>query len=62
MPDERCSKGKGDIQDCRNHSGVQLMSYCMKIWENIIDERSETSVTENQFCFVSGKSSAVGTV
>jgi len=37
---------------------VAIMSYNMKIWEKIVEKRirSETSIQENQFGFIPGKS------
>ena len=41
-------KEKGDIQDCGNDRGINMISHTMKIWERIIDRRlrEETSIGE----------------
>lgn len=51
-------KEKGDIQDCGNYRGIKLMSHTMKIWEKIVERRlrEETSIGEEQFGFMPGKS------
>ncbi|KAK9139750.1 hypothetical protein Scep_009431 [Stephania cephalantha] len=51
-------KNKGDIQSCSNYRGIKLMSHTMKLWEMIIDNRlrRETTISENQFGFMHGKS------
>ncbi|KAK9099195.1 hypothetical protein Syun_026240 [Stephania yunnanensis] len=51
-------KNKGDIQSCSNYRGIKLMSHTMKLWERIIDNRlrRETKISENQFGFMSGRS------
>jgi hypothetical protein len=51
-------KNKGDIQSCANYRGIKLMSHSMKLWERVIERRlrKETRVTDNQFCFMPGKS------
>ncbi|XP_026396928.1 uncharacterized protein LOC113291632 [Papaver somniferum] len=51
-------KNKGDIQNCSNYRGIKLMSHTMKLWERIIDQRlrGKTSVTNNQFGFMLGRS------
>ena len=51
-------KNKGDIQNCTNYRGIKLMSHTMKLWERIIGRRlrSITSITENQFGFMPGRS------
>ena len=48
------SKDKGDIQCCNNHREIKLMSYSMKLWERVIEQRvrCETSVSLNQFGFM----------
>lgn len=51
-------EGKGDLVEYGNYRGIELMSHGMKIWENIIEKRiriSETSISENQFGFISEK-------
>ena len=32
-------KERGDIQDCRNYRGINMIYHTMKIWERIIDRR-----------------------
>ena len=51
-------KEKGDIQDCGNYRGIKLMSHTMKVWERIIERRlrEETSIGEEQFGFMPGRS------
>lgn len=51
-------KNKGDARCCSNYRGIKLTAHCLKIWERILDARLRniTNVTENQFGFVSGKS------
>ncbi|KAK9127965.1 hypothetical protein Syun_016762 [Stephania yunnanensis] len=51
-------KNKGDIQSCSNYWGIKLMSHTMKLWERIIDNRlrRETTISENQFGFMPGRS------
>ncbi|KAK9126210.1 hypothetical protein Scep_015056 [Stephania cephalantha] len=51
-------KNKGDIQSCSNYRGIKLMSHTMKLWERIIDNRlrRETTISENQFGFMPGRS------
>ena len=51
-------KEKGDIQDCGNYRGIKLMAHTMKIWERIIERRlrEETSIGEEQFGFMPGRS------
>jgi Reverse transcriptase (RNA-dependent DNA polymerase) len=51
-------KNKGDIQDCANYRGIKLMSHSMKLWEKVIEHRlrTETSIAENQFGFMPGRS------
>ena len=51
-------KNKGDVQDCSNYRGIKLMSHTMKIWERVIDRRirAEVEICDQQFGFVSGKS------
>jgi hypothetical protein len=51
-------KNKGDVQSCTNYRGIKLMSHTMKLWEKIIEHRLRgvTNVTENQFGFMSGRS------
>lgn len=51
-------KGKGDVQECKNYRGIKLLSHTMKLWERVIEGRLRkiTSVNENQFGFMPGKS------
>ncbi|GJX06084.1 retrovirus-related pol polyprotein LINE-1 [Tanacetum coccineum] len=65
MPDEwRLSevipiyKNKGDAQVCSNYRGIKLLGHTMKLWERVIERRlrKETSVSENQFGFMPGRS------
>ncbi|GJV09945.1 retrovirus-related pol polyprotein LINE-1 [Tanacetum coccineum] len=65
MPDEwRLSevipiyKNKGDAQVCSNYRGIKLLGHTMKLWERVIERRlrRETSVSENQFGFMPGRS------
>jgi hypothetical protein len=32
-------KNKGDIQNCTNYRGINLMSHTMKLWEKVIEHR-----------------------
>ncbi|GJY43721.1 retrovirus-related pol polyprotein LINE-1 [Tanacetum coccineum] len=52
-------KNKGDAQVCSNYRGIKLLGHTMKLWERVIERRlrRETSVSENQFCFMPGSSS-----
>jgi hypothetical protein len=65
MPDEwrrstlvSIFKNKGDVQSCTNYRGIKLMSHTMKLWERVIEHRLRkmTSVTQNQFGFMPGRS------
>ncbi|KAG7296805.1 hypothetical protein JYU34_020747 [Plutella xylostella] len=51
-------KNKGDIAQCNNYRGIKLTSHTLKIWERVIGARitALTSLTDNQFGFVTGKS------
>ncbi|ONM06836.1 Retrovirus-related Pol polyprotein LINE-1 [Zea mays] len=51
-------KNKGDVQSCTNYRGIKLMSHTMKLWERVIEHRLRkmTSVTQNQFGFMPGRS------
>jgi hypothetical protein len=51
-------KNKGDVQSCINYRGIKLMSHTMKLWKRIIEHRLRgvTNVTENQFGFISRRS------
>ena len=53
-----CTKGKGDIKECGNYSGIKLMSHTMKLWERVIEARIRKEVTfaEQQFGFMLGRS------
>ena len=50
-------KEKGDIQDCGNYRGTNMISHTMKIWERVIDRRlrEETTIGEEQFGFMPGR-------
>ncbi|GJX44892.1 retrovirus-related pol polyprotein LINE-1 [Tanacetum coccineum] len=52
-------KNKGDAQVCSNYRGIKLLGHTMKLWERVIERRlrRETSVSENQFGFMPGRSS-----
>ncbi|GJW49720.1 retrovirus-related pol polyprotein LINE-1 [Tanacetum coccineum] len=52
-------KNKGNAQVCSNYRGIKLLSYTIKLWERVIERmlRRETSVSENQFGFMPGRSS-----
>ena len=51
-------KNKGDVQSCNNYHGIKLMSHTMKLWERVIEHRLRrvTSVTQNQFGCMLGRS------
>ena len=51
-------KNKGDIQNCTNYHGIKLMSYSMKLWERVMEQRNrqKTKISENQFGFMPGRS------
>ena len=51
-------KNKGDVQSCTNYRGIKLMSHTMKLWERVIEHRLRrvTSVIQNQFEFMPGRS------
>ena len=51
-------KNKGDVQSCTNYHGIRLMSHTMKLLERVIEHRIRrvTSVTQNQFEFMPGRS------
>ena len=51
-------KNKGDVQSCTNYRGIKLMSHTMKLWERVIEHRLRrvTSMTQNQFGFMPGRS------
>ncbi|XP_019257885.1 PREDICTED: uncharacterized protein LOC109236123 [Nicotiana attenuata] len=51
-------KNKGDIQNCNKYQGIKLLSYTMKDWERVVEQRVKRSVSisENQFGFMLGRS------
>ncbi|KAG5623258.1 hypothetical protein H5410_008476 [Solanum commersonii] len=51
-------KNKGDIQNCNNYRGIKLLSHTMKIWERVVEMwvRKGVYISENQFEFMSGRS------
>ncbi|XP_070020613.1 uncharacterized protein [Nicotiana sylvestris] len=51
-------KNKGDIQICNNYRGIKLLSHTMKVWERVVETRLRmtVSVSDNQFGFMSGRS------
>ncbi|XP_074327960.1 uncharacterized protein LOC141665877 [Apium graveolens] len=51
-------KNKGDAQDCSNYRGIKLLSHTKKLLERVIETRlrSKVEVSENQFGFMSGRS------
>ena len=51
-------KGNGEVQECGNYRGIKLISHTMKIYERIIEGRlrMETTICEEQFGFMPGKS------
>ena len=53
-------KGKGDIRECGNYRRIKLMSHAMKLWESVIESRirKEVTITEQQFGFMPGRSTA----
>ena len=50
-------KEKGDIQDCGNYRGINMIYHTVKIWERIIDRRlrEESSIGEEKFGFMPGR-------
>ena len=65
MPDEwknstlvSIYKNKGNIQNCKNYRGIKLMSYTMKLWERVIEQRLRKGidVSKNQFGFMPDRS------
>ena len=32
-------KNKGDVQNCSNYRGIQLISHNMKLWERVVQRR-----------------------
>ena len=51
-------KNKDDVQSCTNYREIKLMSHTMKFWERVIEHRLRrvTSVIQNQFGFMPGRS------
>ena len=51
-------KNKSDVQDCNNYRGIKLLSYTMKLWERVIEDRlrKEIPISKNQFGFMPGRS------
>jgi hypothetical protein len=62
MEEEECISAdlqeQGDAQSCTNYRGIKLMSHTMKLRERVKDHRlrTATSVTQNQFGFMPGRS------
>jgi len=56
-------KNKGDIQDCNNYRGIKLLSHAMKLWERVIEIRLRKyiQISENQFGFMSSRSTTEAT-
>ena len=50
-------KANGDIQDCGNYSGINMIAQTMKMWGRIIDRRLRewTSIGEEQFSLMPGR-------
>jgi len=46
------------MPECGKYKGIKLMRHSIKTWEKIVEKkkRSKTSISENQFDFMSGKS------
>ncbi|KAL5555076.1 hypothetical protein UlMin_037312 [Ulmus minor] len=38
-------KNKGDIQNCLNYKGINLMSHTTKLWERVIEQRLRSLTT-----------------
>nr|XP_016484574.1 PREDICTED: uncharacterized protein LOC107805102 [Nicotiana tabacum] len=51
-------KNKGNVQNCNNYRGIELLSHMMKVWERVIEGRLMrcVSISENQFGFMLGRS------
>ena len=51
-------KGKGDLLECNNYRGINLMCHSMKLWERLIEARLRqiTSIDKTQYGFRPGKS------
>ena len=54
-------KNKDDIHSCSNCSGIKLISHTMKLWERVVERRlrSDLTFSEQQYGFMTGKSSAL---
>ncbi|XP_071713011.1 uncharacterized protein [Rutidosis leptorrhynchoides] len=52
-------KNKGNAQICGSYRGIKLLSHTTKLWERVIETRLRriTSISENQFGFMPGRSS-----
>ena len=52
------NKGTGDIKECGNYRGIKLMSHTIKLSEREIEARirKEVTIAEQQFGFMSGRS------
>jgi len=50
---------QGDIQTCNHYRGIKLLKHTMKVWERVIEMRMRRGmvISENQFGFMSGRSS-----
>ena len=50
-------KEKGNIQECKNYRGINLLQHALKLWERVIDGRLRKiiSIAEDQFGFVPRK-------
>ena len=51
-------KNKDDIQSYSNYRGIKFICHTMKLWERVIEHRLRQNViiSENQFGFMSGRS------
>jgi hypothetical protein len=51
-------KNKGDIMECGNYRGIELICHSMKLYERIIENRLRkiVKISEEQFGFMKGKS------
>ncbi|XP_070005092.1 uncharacterized protein [Nicotiana sylvestris] len=65
MPDEwkwstmvSVYKNKGDIQNYNKYRGIKLLSHTMEVWERVVEMRIRraVSISENEFRFMSGRS------
>ena len=54
----RIDKNKKYVRDCFNYRKIKLMSHTMKLWERVIEIRMRkcTSILENRFWFMLGRS------